>query len=357
MRKLLQSRLNPEVLQHIQRISQFQEAWKISVDIRQDFYKGLKKTTIITSAGASTRIEGAHLSDAEIEKKLSGLTIQKIEDRDDAEVAGYIDCKKYIFDSFTDLQVSEHTIRSLHQMMMVYLSADIFPPNQRGAYKSVTNSVVRVDHQTGRQDIIFETTPPGPQTEVAMRDLIEDYNQFIKDPNFADLEVIAAFIVKFLAIHPFRDGNGRLSRLLTDLCLLQQGYGFCQFSSHEKVIEDSKDQYYIALRQTQASLAGASDLNPWFLYFVKVILKQTQYLADKMGSPKTGALTDKADAVYKLIRKHQPVTIGFLERETGYKRVTLKSILKRMQDDGLIWMEGSKKSSRYRLHQKHHLNP
>lgn len=349
MKGLLRSKLNPECLKYLQQISHFQELWKVSADISQDFYVGLKKTTIITSAGASTRIEGATLSDEEIQKKLVGLKIQKIVDRDSAEVAGYLDCKKYIFDFFAELPVSEHTIRSLHQMMMSYLSEDIFPSGQKGAYKNITNSVARVDHATGEQEIIFETTPPGPQTEIAMRELVDDYHSYIRDPNYADLEVVAAFIVKFLAIHPFRDGNGRISRLLTDLCLLKQGYEFFMYSSHEKMIEDTKAQYYVALRQTQAGLTDHADLNPWFYYFLRVISQQTQFLADKIIAKKSGTFTEKENIIFQLIQKHQPVTISFLERETAFKRVTLKSILARMKNRGFILMEGTKKGSRYKI--------
>lgn len=349
MKKLLKSKLNPECLNFIQHISQFQRSWSLSADTQQDFYVGLKKTTIITSAGASTRIEGATLTDEEIKKKLSGLKIKKIQDRDEAEVAGYIDCKQYIFDSFGHLNISEHTLRSLHQMMMRYLPEDILPLAQRGAYKNITNAVVRIDEATGAQDVIFATTPPGPQTEAAIRELMDDYTAYIQDMNYSDLEVIAAFIVKFLAIHPFRDGNGRISRLLTDLCLLKQGYEFCMYASHEKIIEETKEHYYIALRQTQSGLNKHPDINPWFLYFLKVLEKQTQYLNTVMRVKKPGALTPKEEVIFELIEKHQPISIGFLERETGFKRVTLKTILTRMKRQGLIVMEGEKKSSRYKL--------
>lgn len=350
MKNLLKTRLNPSCLRLIQNISGFQETWKISADTKQDFYADLKTTTIITSAGSSTRIEGATLTDAEIQKKLVGLQIQKIQNRDDAEVAGYIDCKKYIFDSFHELALSEHTIRSLHQMMMTYLSEDIFPFAQRRSYKNITNSVVRIDPITNQQDILFETTPPGPQTETAMRELIQDFNAYREDPNYSALEVIAAFIVKFLAIHPFRDGNGRMSRLLTDLCLLKQGYEFCMYTSHEKIIEDTKEQYYICLRQTQATLtADEPDLNPWFLYFLKVLETQTRYLANKILPKKSGLLTEKEASVFALVQKHGAVTIGFLERESGIKRVTLKAILAKLTGNGLIIMEGQRKASHYRI--------
>lgn len=349
MDKLLKSNISPKCLKNVQRISQFKELWQFSADTQKDFYSSLKKTVIITSAGSSTRIEGAKLTDNEIIKRLTGLKIKNIHDRDEAEVAGYIDCKKYIFDHFHDLEISEHTIRSLHQMMMNYLSLSIFPLEQRGAYKNITNSIVRIDHETGKQEIIFETTPPGPQTESAMRDLVHHYNSYITDPNYSDLEVIAAFIVKFLAIHPFRDGNGRISRLLTDLCLLIQGYEFCQFTSHEKIIEDNKEQYYVALRETQRSLSSTTDINPWFIYFLKVLDQQTQYLEDQIVPKKPGTFTKLEERVYQVIKKHQPVSIGFLERETHIKRVTLKSILARLKKKQIITMTGEKKGSFYHI--------
>lgn len=321
----------------------------MSAKASPDFFAELKKTTIITSAGASTRIEGATLSDEDIIKRVRNLKIQKIRNRDEAEVAGYIECKKYIFDHFLELDISEHGIRSLHHMMCQYLADDVLPPNQRGSYKNITNAVVAVDVETGTQEVIFDTIPPGPQTEVAMRELVENYTNYIKDPNFSDLEVIAAFVVQFLAIHPFRDGNGRMSRLLTDLCLLKQGYNFVMYSSHEKVIEDNKEFYYIALRQTQATLKTTPDLNPWFLFFLKTLLKQTQFLQKHLSPTRKGTLTKLQSQVLDLIQEHQPATIGFLERESGIKRVTLKSILARLKKDGMIDMDGSQKSSLYHI--------
>jgi Fic family protein len=349
IREFLKSPLLPEALGLVQKISGFRSEWTYLADTERDFYTSLRKTVIVTSAGASTRIEGARLSDEEILKKLRGLKMNRIRDRDEAEVAGYIDAKKYIFEHYSELEISEHTIRSLHQMMMSYLPESVFPLAQRGAYKNVPNSVIRIDHETGEREILFETTPPGPQTETAMREAVEDYRNYIDSPNYSDLEVIAAFIVQFLAIHPFRDGNGRISRLLSDLCLLRQGYDFCMYSSHEKIIEDSKDQYYVALRQAQATLKAKADLNPWFLYFLRVLDRQTQFLSDKLEPRKPGSLTRLEQQVFDLVREHQPVTIGFLERESGMKRVTLKSILARLKDRGTLSMEGERKASRYRL--------
>ncbi|MFH0800062.1 MAG: Fic family protein [Pseudomonadota bacterium] len=349
MKNLLKTSLNPVALKSIKAIGAFRELWTLSKSLDRDFYAGLKKTTIITSAGASTRIEGAHLSDEEIISRLEGLKIQKIQDRDEAEVAGYIDCLSHIFDHFRELEITEHAVRSLHQMMCSYLSEDVLPLHQRGAYKNVPNSVVRIDGSTGRKEIIFETTPPGTRTEMEMRDLVQDYNEFLRDPNYDDLEVIAAFVVKFLAIHPFRDGNGRLSRVLTNLCLLRQGYEFCMYSSHEKVVEDNKDAYYIALRQTQATLGGVADLNPWLIFFLKALDRQTGQLKDKIETKASGQLTALEEKTVELIRLHQPATIGFIERRSGIGRPTLKAILARLQKKGVIAMEGERKGSKYRM--------
>lgn len=347
MNRLLQTALHPEILTLVQKIGGFQKQWQLSAKASPDYFAELKKTTIITSAGASTRIEGATLSDAEIKKRVRNLKIQKIRNRDEAEVAGYIDCKKYIFDHFADTEISEYSIRSLHRMMCQYLSDDVMSPDQRGAYKNITNAVVAIDLDTGAQEVIFETTPPGPQTEAAMQKLVENYQHYTKDPNYSDLEVIAAFIVQFLAIHPFRDGNGRMSRLLTDLCLLRQGYEFVMYSSHEKVVEDNKEFYYIALRQTQGTLKTSSDLNPWLLFFLKTLLKQTEILQKLIGPVRKGTLTKFQSQVLDLIQAHQPATIGFLERESGIKRVTLKSILTHLKEDGMIEQEGQQKGSLY----------
>lgn len=346
---LLKSPLLPECLNYLQNIAQFKEKWATSVEPKRDIYVSLKHSTIITSAGASTRIEGAKLTDAQIIERLDGLQIQSIRDRDEAEVAGYLDCKNYIFDHFAELTLSEHTIRSLHQMLMRYLPNAIMPASQRGAYKNITNSVVRVDHQTGAQEIVFETTPPGPQTETAMRNLVDHYQAFIHDPNYSDVEVIASFVVTFLAIHPFRDGNGRMSRLLTDLCLLQKGYTFCFYSSHEKMIEQTKAQYYVALRQTQMTLHTTPDINPWFIYFLKTLGSQVKELEHMLSQDKPGTLTKKENQIFELIGQHQPVTFSFLERESGIKKPTLKSILARLKKNGAIIMEGKLKGSQYRL--------
>jgi Fic family protein len=349
MKNLLKTRLNPIALRSIKAIGAFKELWALSRTLDKDFYAGLKKTTIITSAGSSTRIEGARLSDEEIIARLEGLKIRRIKDRDEAEVAGYIDCLGHVFEHFRELPITEHTIRALHQMMCSYLSEDALPSDQRGAYKNIPNSVVRIDHETGRQEVIFETTPPGIQTETEMSDLVADYDAFMRDPNYDDIEVIAAFVVKFLAIHPFRDGNGRLSRVLTNLCLLRQGYEFCMYSSHEKVVEDNKAAYYIALRQTQATFGGTWDINPWLIFFLRTLERQAEHLKAGIETKSSGELTALEEKTIELIRLHQPATIGFIERHSGIGRPTLKAILSRLQKKGAIAMEGERKGSRYRI--------
>ena len=350
MRKLLLCSIRPEALSLITEVERASERIKLAGNLEHDIYVSLKHSTIITSAGSSTRIEGAKLSDEQISMCLEGLSFTSIKDRDDAEVAGYIDTINYIFENYNSLSISEHNIRSFHQMMCIYLANDVLPPNQRGVYKNITNKVIEVDKASSKERIVFDTTPAGPQTEAAMKELIDDYNLFISDPNFSELQVVSAFIVKFLAIHPFRDGNGRISRLLTNLCLLRQGYQFALYSSHEKAVEENKNQYYVALRETQRTFfLENSDLNPWLIYFLKTLARQTQFLESNLQFSKVGILTKNEQMVVDLIKLHQPVSIGFIERESGIKRVTIKAILRRLKDREIIVQEGERKVSKYSL--------
>ena len=162
-------------------------------------------------------------------------------------------------------------------------------------------------------------------------------------------DAMAHIHAELLLIHPFRDGNGRMARLLTNLMLLRCGYAFCMYSSHEKVVEDNKEAYYIALRQTQATLKGNADLNPWFLFFLSALEQQVNTLRAHTTFKHAGTLTLLSEKVVDLIRVHQPASIGFLQRASGIKRATLKAILARLKKDGTITMDGSKKGSSYRI--------
>lgn len=210
--------------------------------------KGLKKYSVVTSSGASTRIEGAVLTNQNVgELVKKGCRINKFSSRSEREVVGYVKTLNFIYDNFKQLEVTQKTIRELHQLLTHKLHNKDLPPNQRGAYKNITNDVVEIDKASQAPvKLWFKTTPPGPATQTAMSNLVRDYKK-LKN-TLHPLVLTAGFVVHFLAIHPFRDGNGRLSRLLTTLMLLHHGYDWLQYTSHEKFIEDNKELYYVSLR-------------------------------------------------------------------------------------------------------------
>jgi len=237
-------------------IERFQGAFESGHRLSPKLITNLKQTTIITSSGSSTRIEGAILTDVEIKKFVDkGCKISKMSSRSEREVAGYIKALNYIYDNFSDLEISEKNIRELHQILTSELTSDQLPKKQRGSYKDIDNHVIEKNLETGKEIIWFKTTPPGPQTESAMRELIESFQNIKESDELQSIVLTASFIVHFLAIHPFRDGNGRLSRLITVWLLLRFGYSWMQFASHEKVIEDNKENYYLSLRETQSSFS------------------------------------------------------------------------------------------------------
>lgn len=231
----------------------------------------LKKSTLITSAGASNRIEGGKLNDEEVEKIMQGLAISKFADRDSQEVQGYLEVLQNVFDSFQTLLLRESVITSLHSQLLKYSNKDDM---HRGGYKKKENTVGVLGPDGKVARIMFETTPEY-LTPKEMQELVDWTVGAFEKNRFHPLLIIANFIVEFLKIHPFEDGNGRLSRVLTNLLLLLSGYQFIQYVSHEQIVERRKDEYYIALRKSQETFKTDHDtISPWLNFFLSVVKEQ-----------------------------------------------------------------------------------
>jgi Fic family protein len=350
MKRILDYRVSNKTNKTLILIERFHGAFEKGHRLNPKFVTSLKKTTIITSSGASTRIEGAILTDAQIKEFLDkGCKISKMSSRSEREVAGYVKALYYIYDNFAELEISEKNIRQLHQVLTSELSEDQLPKKQRGAYKDITNHVVEKNLQTGKEIIWFKTTPPGPQTEAAMSSLINFFNVSMESDEVAPLILTAAFIVHFLAIHPFRDGNGRLSRLLTIWILLRFGYEWMQFASHEKVIEDNKERYYLALRETQNSFnKSLVKYDPWIDFFCDIIFQQTQIIDAllKKESP-VSSMNQNEVVVYEILKSNGKCNIGFILEQVEMTRAGLKTLLKRMLESGHIKSKGAGKATVY----------
>jgi Fic family protein len=335
----------------ISKVERFQGAFEATKFQRPALVASLKKSSIITSSGASTRIEGAMLADEQVKELVDkGCKITSISSRSEREVAGYVKALTYIYDNFEKLDISEKTIRELHQLLTGELTEDQLPSKQRGAYKDVTNDVVEKDTATGKIiRVWFKTTPPGPATQSAMSNLIVEYGELKSGDGCHPLILIGGFIVHFLAIHPFRDGNGRLSRLLTTLLLLRHDYKWAQYTSHEKVIEDNKENYYVCLRSTQSTFEKSQpDYEKWISFFLKTVSIQAEFLSGKIiqESPTT-VMNDNEKNVYQIIKTAKECNVSYILENTEMSRAGLKDLIKRLIDKDLIKKQGQGKGTTY----------
>lgn len=340
------------ISRNLAEVERFQGSWQASDRLSPAIIDSLTQTTVVTSSGASTRIEGAILTDQEVAELMAGgCTITPLSSRSEREVSGYVGALRYIYDHRLDLQFSEKVIRELHQLLTEFLTPDTLPIKQRGAYKDVPNDVIEINEQTGERKTWFHTTPPGVATDTAMRRLIQDYAQATAD-DMQPLLKIGVFIVRFLAIHPFRDGNGRVSRLLTTL-LLSQEYEWCQYVSHEKFIEDSKEHYYVALRQTQGTFADVPDYDPWLTFFTHTVARQARFLSKQILKPSVPAASSDLSAnekrVIALIAELGEPSLTDLQQRSTMSRDGLQKLMRRLRAKGVVELIGSGKSSRYRL--------
>ncbi len=340
--------ITPAMLRYISKIDEFKGLWRSLENLSPDRLQSLKRVATIESIGSSTRIEGSKLSDKEIITLLSNLDIQSFETRDEQEVAGYAEVMDLITTSWQDISITENNIKQLHRDLLKYSDKD---SRHRGSYKSSSNSVAAFDMVGNQIGVIFETATPF-ETPYKMEELINWFNGAMSSGEDHPLLVIGIFIVVFLEIHPFQDGNGRLSRILTTLLLLKSGYVYVPYSSLESIIERSKEAYYIALRETQKTIRTEKpNWTTWLEFFLKSLEKQIKNLQVKIEKEKilTQNLPDISIAILEYIKQHGRITIGDAVIITGANRNTIKLHLRNLVKDGHIKLNGSGRSAFYSL--------
>jgi Fic family protein len=315
--------ITPEVLGLIARIDEFKGAWRALGTLAPDRLSALRRVATIESIGSSTRIEGSKLSDRQVEQLLSNLAIQKFETRDEQEVAGYAELMDLMFSSWQDIPFNENHIKQLHQILLQHSVKD---ERHRGLYKTNTNSVAAFD-ENGRQiGVIFETATPF-DTPRLMTELVTWVSDERATARLHPLLIVAIFVVVFLEIHPFQDGNGRLSRVLTTLLLLQGGYAYVPYSSLESVIEANKEGYYLALRQTQGTIrSDEPNWQPWLMFFLRSLAEQVRRLEKKVEREKIvlASLPELSLQIVEFAREHGRITMAEAIKLTGSSRNTLK---------------------------------
>jgi len=332
----------------LSRIDAVKQSWKITGNLKPQIIQRLTQSVIITSTGASNRIEGNQLTDEEVEKLYKNLRIQKLKTRDQQEVGGYLESMEFVFSNFAELKISESMMLHLHGQMLRFSSKD---ERHRGGYKFGSNRVEAKDQSGNVLGIIFDPTPPHLVAK-EMQDLVSWYQWAGEEGKKHPLILIANFIFEYLAIHPFQDGNGRTSRLLTNLMLLQEGFQFTSLVSHEKLIEQRKADYYLALNQTQKSWkTDREDITPWLLFFLNIVHQQAESALEILRrDDRETLLSENQQDILDWIRAREADT--FTRKDVieafGLPPRTMEASVKRLLEHKFIESLGAGRATRYR---------
>ncbi len=340
--------ITSEILGLIAEIDEFKGAWRAIGRIAPERLSGLRRVATIESIGSSTRIEGAKLSDREVERLLENLEIKAFETRDEQEVAGYAEAMNTVFEHASSIDLTENHIKQLHRDLLQHSAKD---ERHRGEYKTLSNNVEAFGPDGESMGVIFETATPF-ETPRLMTELVGWTREHLDKADLHPLLVLAVFVVAFLEIHPFQDGNGRVSRILTTLLLLRAGYDYVPYSSLESVVERTKEAYYLGLRQTQGTIrSSAPDWQPWAIYFLKALQQQKQRLEKKIEYERIilGDLPKLSVQTLELAREHGRVTIAEIAKATGISRNTIKDHVKLLTDKGLLTRHGAGRGTWYSL--------
>jgi len=337
-----------EILSLIAEIDEFKGAWRAIGRIAPERLSSLRRVATIESIGSSTRIEGAKLSDRDVERLLLNLQIGSFTTRDEQEVAGYAEIMNTIFSHWENIPSTENHIKQLHRDLLIHSEKD---ERHRGAYKTLNNHVEAFDENGKSLGVVFATAAPF-DTPRLMAELVSWVLAREEAKDLHPLLIIAIFIVVFLEIHPFQDGNGRLSRVLTTLLLLRAGYSYVPYSSLESVIEQSKEGYYLALRRTQGTIRTSKpDWNPWLEFFLRALQQQKRRLEKKIERERIilGDLPELSVQILELARERGRVSVAEVAKVTGVSRNTVKVHLRTLADQGHLTRHGAGRGAWYAL--------
>jgi Fic family protein len=332
----------------IAEIERYRGMWTAGATLSPQTLTVLKKSTIITSAGSSTRIEGSKLTNVAIEKLFkSGLKIKKFSTRDEQEVSGYKELLENVFEAWRTIKFGENTIKHFHKELLKYSDKD---RGHLGNYKLGENKVAAYDKSGKIVGIIFEPTPPH-LTGKEMTELVEWAQKAFDEKMIHPLLIIGNFILEFLKIHPFQDGNGRASRVLTNLLLLKTGYDFVPYVSHEKFIEDNKDAYYLALNQSQKTLKDREpNIVPWLLFFLEVIRDQAKLAVELSQQERIEVLLSKKQlAVWQFILENKETAPKEIREALKMPAPTVLQALNKLLGIKKIERLGEGRSTRYKI--------
>jgi Fic family protein len=337
--------MTPRIVKLIAEIDEFKGYWNGMESLSPQTLYSMWIFATIESIGSSTRIEGSKLSNREVAELLESIDVRSLRSRYEQEVAGYTIAMQLIHDSFGEIDPTENNIKYLHKIIMQFSAKD---SRHLGEYKTHSNHVAAFDSEGNRIGIMFETARP-PDTPRLMELLVETTRERFQDEDIHPLLTIADFIVRFLAIHPFQDGNGRLSRILTNLLLLRNGYTFIQYSSHERIVEANKDKYYLVLRDSQEKLKSQKEFAfTWVEFFLELLKKQKDDLNAKLQREKEAhRIPELSEKICSLASDHGRITVAFISSELQANRNTVKKHLQNLVKIGRLVKHGKGRGSYY----------
>ncbi len=338
--------ITPEILGLIAQIDEFKGAWRALGSLPPERLLALRLVATVESVASSTRIEGSKLTNAEVDALLGKLKIKQFNTRDEQEVAGFAEVMELLFASWDNIAFNENHIQQLHRDLLTHSTKDA---HHRGKYKTISNSVAAFDAQGQQVAVIFDTASPF-DTPRLMQELV-DWVRYARDnKTHHPLLVVAIFTVVFLEIHPFQDSNGRLSRILTTLLMLQLGYAYVPYSSLESIIEQNKQGYYMALRQTQSTIrTEVPNWQPWLVFFLNSLCTQVKRLGDKiaLNEVSISLLPQLSIELITFARQHRRLTTAQAQLQTQAKRATIKLHLAKLVKDGHLIQHGTGRGTWY----------
>lgn len=323
-----------DIWSKIAQIDELKGQWIAGAKLNPQVLGRLKRSVLVTSTGASTRIEGARLSDEDVEKLMRGLSVQKFSNRDKQEVRGYYELLKNVFDAWKSLNFTEGVVKHFHKELLKYVEKDEL---HRGEYKKTENRVEMI-------------TTPAYLTSKEMQELVEWTQEALDEKKYHPLIILGNFLVEFLSIHPFQDGNGRLSRILTNLLLLKEGYLYMPYVSHEKLVEDNKPDYYVALRKSQKTLkTDFEDITSWLDFFLSIFLKQSKMAVELLSQENIEKiLSAKQLAVWQYLKKVSEATPREIAQKVKIARPTVSQTLNKLLSLKKVERIGLGRGTRYR---------
>lgn len=332
--------LTPEIVGMLTKIHEFKGEQNLFIEAHADELTELMEIAKIQSTEASNRIEGIFTSDERLKKLVMDKTTPK--NRAEQEIAGYRDVLNTIHENYDYVQVKSGIILQLHRDLYRFMGVEA-----GGYFKTADNVIAEMDNN-GNKKVRFNPVPAW-ETPDAIEKICEALDEVIKDENIDPLIVIPMFVLDFLCIHPFNDGNGRMSRLLTLLLLYRSGYIVGKYISIEKMIESSKETYYEAL---QASSTGWHEENndyiPFIIYMLGIVLASYREFSSRVRMLTTSGFT-KGERIGEIIKQ----TVGTITKTEIMKKcpdisqITIQRALIDLQEQGKISKVGGGRYTKY----------